>query len=118
MLRSMFVTLLIIAATPVWAMQPVKDEETFRSLMDGRTLSIFLYGLSLNVQQDGTITGRAVGRDVTGSWAWKDGYFCREMKWGSREIPFNCQLVSYDGRTTIRFTTDKGAGDRADFRLR
>lgn len=40
------------------------------------------------------------------------------MRWGQREIPYNCQLVEAQGDRVLRFTVDQGRGDSADFRLR
>ena len=77
-----------------------------------------LFGISLQVQPDGQIKGRAMGWDVTGTWDWKDGYFCREMDWSGYAIPMNCQLVEAKGNQQIRFTVDRGAGDSASFNLR
>ena len=99
------------------AMEQLSDRSEFLGTLDGRNLTIGLYGLSLAVLPDGKIQGRAAGRDVTGEWTWEDGFFCRSMMWGKREIPYNCQLVQYDGRE-MRFTTDRGDGDYADFRLK
>ena len=107
----------VVLATPIAALEKIDDRGTFIDTLAGRDLTIRLYGLSLTVTDDGNIAGRAVGRDVTGDWTWQDGYFCRRMMWGSREIPYNCQLVEAKG-DTMRFTTDRGTGDYADFRLR
>ena len=108
---------LILTATTASAMEKITSREDFLRTLDGRDLTIRLYALSLEVTADGAITGRAVGRDVVGDWTWDDGYFCRSMVWGQREIPFNCQLVEAHG-DKMRFTTDRGAGNFADFRLR
>jgi len=99
------------------AMENVSSRGDFLDILGGRDLTIPLYGLSLTVSADGRIDGRAVGRSVTGDWSWQDGYFCRSMKWGQRDIPYNCQLVQAHGNK-LRFTTDRGDGDYADFRLR
>ncbi|MEM9350224.1 MAG: dihydrodipicolinate reductase [Pseudomonadota bacterium] len=107
----------VSAAMPAFAMDKVSSRDAFLEKLAGRDLTIRLYGLSLEVTEDGRIGGRAVGRPVTGAWSWEDGYFCREMLWGQREIPYNCQLVQADG-DIMRFTTDRGEGDYADFRLR
>jgi len=74
--------------------------------------------LTLSVTADGAIQGRAAGRDVTGDWSWQEGYFCRKMMWGEREIPYNCQLVEIRNGDEMRFTVDRGAGDSATFKLR
>lgn len=97
---------------------PVKDRSAFLDLVNGKELRIALYGLSLNVLPDGRISGSAVGRSVTGNWSWEDGYFCRDMDWGERDIGYNCQLVEVAGNRQMRFTVDRGAGQSATFALR
>ena len=109
--------MLLVLSSPILAMDAISSRSDFTTVIDGNTLVLRLYGIRLNVNTDGTITGRALGRDVTGDWAWKDGYFCRTMFWGKREIPYNCQLVEIDGNR-VRFTTDQGVGDSADFVIR
>lgn len=112
--------LLALTALPLRAeggFVPVREDEAFLRLVEGRTLRIPLYGLSLTVASDGTIRGNALGWGVTGTWRWEDGYFCREMDWSGRAIPFDCQLVEAKG-DRLRFTVDRGAGDSAVFRLR
>jgi hypothetical protein len=97
---------------------PVSDEASFLTLMEGRELRLGVVALALSVNPDGTITGSAAGFDVTGTWAWQDGFFCRQMDWGGTEIPYNCQLVEVKGDNVVRFTVDQGAGDAAEFNLR
>ena len=96
------------------AFEPVRREARFESLVAGRDLRRF--GITLQVRRDGRIEGRALGRDVTGAWRWENGYFCREMAWGSRDLGPNCQAVLFDGRS-LRFVADRGEGDSADLRL-
>ena len=119
-LRGAAVAVAILAAGSAAAAQdyqPVKDRDTFLQLLGDKNLSNRLYGVNLNVAPDGTITGTGAGWDVTGTWWWQDGFFCREMTWGGDPIPYNCQLVESNG-PDMRFTTDQGAGDSASFRLR
>lgn len=120
MLRA--ITTVLLLAAPVGAaandFQQVKEKDDFLSLVQNRELRIGIYNLSLNVLPDGKIKGRALGWDITGSWSWQDGYFCREMDWSGMEIDYNCQLVEAQGDNRMRFTVDKGAGDSATFRLR
>lgn len=97
--------------------QPVTDRDTFLQLLGDKNLSNRLYGISLKVSADGTIAGTGAGWEVTGTWSWQDGFFCREMNWGGDPIPYNCQLVETNG-PDMRFTTDQGTGDSASFRLR
>lgn len=113
-------SLTLCAAAPAFADEfvTVSDESTFRTLMEGRELRLGVVGLALSVNPDGTIAGRAAGFPVTGTWAWQDGYFCRQMDWSGTEIPYNCQLVEAQGTEVMRFTVDQGAGDAAEFNLR
>jgi hypothetical protein len=111
--------ILAITAAPALAdgYAPVMDEGTFVSLIDGKELRNFLYGIRLSVSDEGTIAGSAIGWPIEGTWTWQDGYFCREMSWGGDPIAYNCQLVEVRGDDRIRFTVDQGAGDSASFRL-
>ena len=54
---------------------------------------------------------------VRGAWNWQNGYFCRNLYWGSREIGTNCQEVKISG-DLVRFTSDLGEGNYADLMLR
>lgn len=94
----------------------VSDRNTFVGLMEAGQLKHNLLPIRLRVSADGLINGEAVGSEVTGNWDWDNGYFCRTMAWGSREIPFNCQLVEVDGRK-VRFTENQGQGRAATFRI-
>jgi hypothetical protein len=96
----------------------VSDKATFLQLVEGKELRIGLYGLSLFVLPDGKITGNAMGWEISGTWDWQDGYFCREMDWSGRAIARDCQLVETRNGNTVRFTAERGEGDREAFRLR
>lgn len=111
---SIFATGSAVAAQ---GFEPVKDRATFLQLLGDKNLSNRLYAVNLRVSPDGTIAGSGAGWDVTGTWSWENGFFCREMTWGGDPIPYNCQLVETNG-PDMRFTTDQGAGDSASFRLR
>lgn len=110
---------LAVAGAPAVAESyvPIKDQATFLSLVQGKELRNRLYGVRLNVLNNGIIDGAALGWDIDGSWTWQDGYFCREMSWGGDPIPYNCQLVEAVGDDQLRFTVDRGVGQSASFRL-
>jgi hypothetical protein len=93
----------------------IQNESQFREVVQGRTLAYPL--VRLRVTPDGRIVGRGAGREVSGQWQWQDGLFCRDLYWGERELGYNCQTVEVRGNT-VRFTSDAGEGDHADFRLR
>jgi hypothetical protein len=116
---TLAVVLGLVAALPARAdsFMPVKEKDVFLSLVEGRSLRIPLYGLSLSVLPNGNVTGKALGWGIRGTWKWDDGYFCRELDWSGMEIPYNCQLVEASGQSRLRFTVDRGQGDSASFRL-
>ncbi len=59
-----------------------------------------------------------MGREVSGTWEWSGGYFCRVLRWGGKVVDsYNCQAVQLEG-AGLRFTSDKGRGDSARLRLR
>lgn len=93
----------------------VTDRNEFVGLIDGRELRRF--GIRLTVTPQGDIGGRGFGQDVFGAWEWNGNYFCRDLGYGTTELPYNCQLVAVSD-DTIRFVADRGEGDHADFRLR
>ncbi len=114
------IALAALSALPAHAndFAKVTDKSEFLKLVDGRDLRIGLYNLTLQLGKDGTIQGSALGWDITGSWDWKDGYFCREMDWSGMAIDYNCQLVEARGAEKLRFTVDKGTGNSESFDIR
>ena len=61
--------------------------------------------------------GKGAFSKITGAWLWEDGYFCRDLRWGRKDLKYNCQRVISDGNQ-LTFTSDRGAGDSASFTLR
>ncbi len=120
MLRLIASVLLLVLPMTAAANEfvPVRDKSAFLTLVKDRVLRIGIYNLSLTVLPDGRIEGSALGWAITGSWDWKDGFFCRQMDWSGMKIDYNCQLVEAQGADKMRFTVDQGAGDSAVFRLR
>ena len=92
----------------------IDDAEIFRSVINGKTLSRPF--VKLQVSPEGTISGKGLSWPVTGKWTWQDGYFCRDLAWGERDLGYNCQEVRLNGGK-IRFRSDRGTGDFADFSL-
>lgn len=106
----------MVLATPVSAeFAKVNDRDVFMRIVEGKTLTRPL--IRLQVTSEGRITGTGGMADVSGNWTWRDGYFCRDLNWRGRDLGYNCQEVRIN-ETRIRFTSDKGTGDYADFRLR
>ncbi len=115
-LKHFAVVACCVLATPVAAeFAKVNSGEEFKQIVVGKTLSHPLF--KLQVSPDGGITGTGMRREVSGDWTWQDGYFCRDLFWGAKKLAYNCQEVRVNGKK-IRFTSDKGAGQKADFRIR
>lgn len=117
-----YTLVLAVAAAAVFADVPaalaftkIDRAEEFVAAIGGKRLT--RTGIQLTVSAGGEITGRAFGRPVSGDWTWRDGYFCRDLYWGNRELGYNCQMVQKDG-TALRFTSDKGEGMFADLWLK
>jgi hypothetical protein len=108
---------LSLMATTVTAQETLTKKPDFLAAVAGHVLEIGLLRVQLQVLESGEITGKAFGRGVTGTWDWRDGFFCRSMTWGDRELEYNCQQVKKEGASLI-FTSDKGGGRSATFSLR
>ncbi|MEL6522517.1 MAG: dihydrodipicolinate reductase [Pseudomonadota bacterium] len=93
----------------------ITNKGDFVSLISGRQLT--RQGIRLAVSPSGQIAGRGFGRDVSGGWTWREGFFCRDLFWGKRDLGFNCQMVKVNG-STMRFISDRGTGQFADLKLR
>lgn len=106
--------LLLCASSAQAEFAKVADAQEFRALVAGKTLTRPL--IRLQVSPAGLISGTGARWEVTGSWQWLDGYFCRDLFWGGDSLGYNCQEVQVSGRR-IRFTSDRGKGPSAEFRL-
>lgn len=109
------VALSLTLPTAAAAFEKVKSKNQFIQLVAGKDLR--LTGINVKVSPAGDITGRAYGVGVKGEWQWRDGFFCRSLYWGKRNLGPNCQEVRVNGNT-VRFTSDRGAGEFADLRMR
>ncbi|MCG6883840.1 MAG: dihydrodipicolinate reductase [Silicimonas sp.] len=106
----------LIAGPAAAEFQKVTDRGEFVSLVKDRALTRL--GIRLSVSDDGNISGRAFGQQVSGDWKWSGQFFCRDLYLNGDALDKgNCQTVEVRGNT-VRFTSDKGQGDYADLRLR
>ena len=114
---SLFLTAATVTPALAEEFTQIPDQSAFLSQVVGKDLRLKGYGpivVRLTVLPDGEIEGRGLGRPVTGVWRWQDGYFCRDLYWGQRDLGPNCQAVQVQGQT-VRFIADQGKGDFADF---
>ncbi|MGR3483768.1 MAG: dihydrodipicolinate reductase [Paracoccaceae bacterium] len=115
-MRALILTLLLLPGAALADFARISDEGEFRQTVQGRDLVMRVWGVEVQVNGDGTITGAAQGWDVGGRWSWIDGLFCRSLTWGEDDLGDNCQAVARDG-DLIRFTSDGGAGRSATLRI-
>jgi hypothetical protein len=116
MLRLTLLSLLLCTPVSASAFEKVQEKEQLLAAVDGRELSIGIFRLSIVVSPDGSLSGQAMGWDMTGNWTWENGLFCRKMDWSGYEIEQDCQLVEKSGNK-LRFTSDAGEGRSAVFTL-
>lgn len=110
------VAALVGLAAPAFAdFQKIESRSEFVQLISGKTLTRPL--VRIRVAPNGTISGRGASWDVSGQWKWQGGYLCRSLEWGGDDLGYNCQEVKVKG-STVRITSDRGAGQSADFRLK
>lgn len=113
---AVFCSALAIATVPAFAeFQQVTSRSDFVSLVTGKTLSRPL--VRIQISSGGNISGKGASWPISGQWQWQGKYLCRSLEWGGDDLGYNCQEVKTDG-TRVRITSDKGAGQSADFRLR
>jgi hypothetical protein len=105
----------LLAGPAAAEFQKITSATQFAQTVAGKTLTRPL--VELTVTPDGGIAGMGAAWEVTGQWRWQDGYFCRDLFWGGTDLGFNCQEVQVN-RDRIRFTSDRGEGQSAVFRLR
>ena len=115
-------TLFVLSAIVAFASSPalaefsvVEDQSDFVEIVEGKALKRPFVKVELSAE--GAISGYGATWPVTGAWTWEDGYFCRDLFWGGDPLGYNCQQVETAG-DRIRFTSDRGAGPSAEFRLR
>ena len=112
---SAFAIAISMPSLAVAELNKVSSKSEFLEIVDGKRLTIF--AINVSVTPDGSIGGRAYGQNVRGKWQWQDGYFCRDLFWGEKNLGPNCQEVRVNG-DVIRFTYDRGAGRYADLKMR
>jgi len=118
-LKSLFASIsacVLALATPAFAdYEQVTTKADFVALVAGKSLTRPM--VKLSVLPNGQISGMGAVWEITGQWQWKGNYLCRSLEWGGDDLGYNCQSVEADG-AKMRITSDKGAGQSAEFRLR
>lgn len=105
---------LAVTATPALA-ERIASEKEFVEKVGGKKLTARNRAVSrpegwMIINADGRISGQtpALGI-VTGSWRWKDRFYCRNIIVDAMALPHDCQTVSVKGNEVI-FTRHQGNG--------
>ena len=114
-ISAFLIAFLAVPALAATGYTKINNKAEFVNLVKGKTLTRPL--IKLEVSSAGSIKGRGASWDVNGKWTWQNGYFCRNLNWGGTELGYNCQEVGLSGGK-LRFTSDQGKGQSAEFRLR
>lgn len=66
---------------------------------------------NLIIASNGSITGTFGGSNLAGTWAWRDGAWCRTLSEGPRgPSPEDCQIWTMTPDGDFSVTRDRGAG--------
>lgn len=114
-IAALFATTFAFATPALADFQRIDNRADFVSAVYGKTLTRPL--VKLQVLSNGQISGKGARWAITGNWEWKGGYLCRSLNWGGDDLGYNCQEIKVNG-SKIRITSDRGAGQSADFRMR
>ena len=68
------------------------------------------------MHEDETFTGKFGSKKLTGEWTWKDEFYCRSGKLGSRKLKQDCQVLFLEG-DTLTGNRKKGKGKKFTYRL-
>lgn len=66
-------------------------------------------GLEFVIHPDGWISGTADSKRFSGSWSWRDGFFCRHAELKGEYLGSDCEVIEVSSGL-MRYTRDKGAG--------
>lgn len=88
--------------------EEIQNKEKFMNLIVGKKL---VQGDTwVTIHKDGTVEGKGPkGGSISGSWEWKDRYYCRDIVIVGEVMPHDCQVVSVEGNS-VTFTHKDGAG--------
>ena len=103
----------VVAACTPLSVQGLNETE-FRESVVGRTL--IAGPATVVVGADGTLSGSTSDGVISGTWQYKDDQFCREAKAGSRQLPYDCQVVLLEGNEVV-FWRNSGKGVKAVYSI-
>ena len=94
-----------VASDTGW--QRIETNELFVVAIADKTL--LGDGMEFTIHSDGRITGTVDGLQLSGSWYWSEGYFCRFAELDGEDLGLDCEVIEQSGNQ-MRYTRQKGEG--------
>lgn len=106
-----------LAMSPAMAasFKRIKSAEDFNSKVVGQKLTSEA-GFFI-IEASGKISGELNKHKAVGAWKWNQGFWCRTIKIGARDLGSNCQTIEVT-QDQVKFTRDQGKGDETIFNLK
>lgn len=96
-------------------LQRIQTDSDFTQTVVGKRLSSG--GVTLIVNNDGTVFGSGQAGKVSLNWDWRSGYFCRSGTVGGIAVTEDCEMVLTSGNT-VHFVSNRGRGSGVEYRIR
>ncbi len=99
-----------------WSVEIIRTLQAFEENVVDRPFAG--RGWTTVIQSDETLTGiREDGSQLSGSWDFKDDYFCREPIIDGKSMGWDCQIVSVSGNE-VTFARQRGKGEKVTYRFK
>ncbi len=116
-MRKFLSMMAIIAATPALAeWQQIGDGDTFRAQVVNNAF-VDADGNWFQFNSNGTLTGGAAGKELTGTWRYQNGMACFNRALGGEDLPADCIVVLVDGDALVT-VRDQGRGKQTQYSRR
>ena len=96
--------------------QRILDLETFEREVVRRQLERAITDARIVIEPNGTLSGSAGNKEISGKWDFRNGHFCRSFLVGSILGQEDCGPFYYDDNG-ITYIRQKSRGERVKFRF-
>lgn len=104
----------LVLATPAFAdWQQISDRDTFRAQVVDNAYAD-AGGNWFRFNSNGTLSGGAQGKDLTGTWRYQNGMACFNRALGGEDLPADCIVVLVDGNALVT-VRDQGRGRQTQY---
>ena len=92
-------------------MQITTKEQYLEAVVGKRLVNVENDSVWVMKHPDGSITGEAGSKAITGTWTWEGTFWCRTIKVGGKDRGSDCLKMVIDG-DMISSTRNKGKGEK------